>query len=322
MTVQGVFFCDYLKTILTGGANKMVWLILIIFLVVVIAYVGYSKKQNETYMSAFLSLIRKLVEFGVFKVSCVLFLIAAVFGIVQLPEISGGFVFIWLITTVTGIVGIVLKHTGALDKMYQGGANGNGFGRTSLHQSAASSNMYGSSSSRLIPLPIPGSTEEAIEIFCNITSQLNNQLNAYNTYDKGFCSMQGLRNENGSWNLSFKFNKCNMFAQAFETLGYSVNTIQKGDSIPDYYQGWILAEDPGYNTDDVLSLLLNVNSAAHFGQPQAVNGNPADIEALKNQIVGIVSRSASYIDTMDCKANFDPGINQYWFIVTLTYPGV
>ena len=94
----------------------MIW-IMIAFVAAVVAYVVFGKKQNESYLSSFLGLVELMVEFGVFKISGVLLLAAAIFGIANATEIAGGISFIWFVTTVIGIIGIILVRTGVVDKV-------------------------------------------------------------------------------------------------------------------------------------------------------------------------------------------------------------
>lgn len=208
----------------------MIW-IMIAFVAAVVAYVVFGKKQNESYLSSFLGLVELMVEFGVFKISGVLLLAAAIFGIANATEIAGGISFIWFVTTVIGIIGIILVHTGVVDKVRR---------RNSVSQSA-------SSPKALRQLPIPSDAHDVLECFCKFMNVLDSAM-TYCSYE-GEAMLLGGVNDSGNGYAYLSYTKDWPLQKVFEGLGFDVpisqNLSAPGWSIGGHDDDWVYLHADG-----------------------------------------------------------------------------
>ena len=170
------------------------------------------------------------------------------------------------------------------------------------------------------PLPQFDTVWDAIEKFCSITTSVNSSLSY--VYDKGFCVLQGKQVSDGVWDIIFRFNKCSgLFKRVLEEQGFSVETLPSSqDSHGTNQSGWTLYVDQGCVSDDVLEYTHHSLSDPSFWKP-FTSDKGTNSAILKEKVEKIIGYGTSVAEKIDCNANFDPNINQYWFIASITYPG-
>ena len=199
-------------------------------------------------------------------------------------------------------------------------------GESSPSSSSAhgSSSTYSSSNSHSTvsyrSLPQFDTVWDAIEKFCSITSSMNSSLSY--VYDKGFCSLQGKQVSDGVWDLIFRFNKCSgLFKRVLEEQGYSVETLPSSqDSYGTKRSGWTLYVDQEHSSDDVLEFTHHSSTDPSFWKP-FTSDKGTNSAIIREKVEKIIGYGIGTAEKVDVKANFDPNINQYWFIATVTYPG-